>query len=287
LGAALSIAVFLATTPYAVLDVKTFLDPGIGMLYDFRHYASGHPGADEGIAFLKLIRDLFIHHSLLVTACLLIPAVFLKKGYPRSLSLVVFLLVLFLMMVGSAKVYFSRNFLPAIPAVDCLATTAIWAIAMSIRKKEGSGNLLSAGIIFLAFVVAGFAAFSSVRKTLLTQRQVDSRTAAYEWILTNIPQNTRILYEAYCPQLFYTGRFVIGYAWSLSEVPFERIVQDYDLVITSDKQWKRYRDLQLKSHQQVFQLPLLKEWPNEETSTRGPAIRIYMTRQINPDLPSE
>ncbi len=278
LGAIVSTAVFLLTTPYALLDARTFLSPNIGMLYDFHHYASGHPGADEGIAFLKLVRDLWVQHSVLAFFVLLLPAGLIKKDYPRSLLLVVALLVLMVLMVGSAKVYFTRNILPAIPIIDCLSVTAIWAVAKSFRK-EGQSKFLFAGIIAAVFLLAGFTAFSSVRKAGLAQRQVDSRTAAYEWIMANIPPNSRIIHEAFCPQLFYSGRFRVEYARSLSNLPFDELVRANDYIVTSETQWKRYGNLYFRSYDEVFKLPLLKEWSSKEADIRGPAIRIYATRQ--------
>jgi hypothetical protein len=254
------------------LDLKTFLDPGIGMLYDFRHYATGHPGADEGMASVKLAKDLITQHSILIFCCFFIPLAIMKRDYSRSLLLVVFLLILFTVMVSSAKVYFSRNFLVAIPLADCVIATAVWSLAETGKSR---GKKLSALIIAIAFLIAGFTTSSAIRKTLLTQRRMDSRTAAYAWVMANIPENTRILYEAYCPQLYYAGRFPVGYAWSLSEAPFEEIVREYDLVVISDIQWKRYQNRRFRSYEQVFKLPLLKEWSSERTGTRGPAIRIY------------
>ncbi|RJP15553.1 MAG: phospholipid carrier-dependent glycosyltransferase [Candidatus Abyssobacteria bacterium SURF_5] len=278
LGALLSICVFFATTPYALLDMKTFLDPHIGMIYDFRHYSSGHPGADEGITFFKVTSDLFKQHSVLVIFALVSPASFKQKNFRNSLALMGFCLILFLGMVSMARVYFSRNILMAIPIADCLVVVGLGAILNWISSRRGErGRASSTYLSALAVLMAGAMALYSAFAILREQELPDTRTEAYEWLVENVPASSRILYEAYCPQLYYSGKLDAGYVWTVSDLSIRQIRKDYDLIVISEMQWARYQDQRFKTYQYVFDLPLLKEWISDRGKNRGPTLRVYST----------
>lgn len=278
----LSIAVFVATTPYSVLDMKTFLDTKIGMPYDFIHYSSRHAGADEGISLFKAIGDIFFQHSVLVVCALLAPLAARDRSIRKPLLLVGLVPLTFLGMISMAKVYFSRHLMLSLPALDCLAAVGLWSvIRSSITSDSRTQKALGAIVpLVIAFGIAGISLFRTFSGTWDEITVKDNRTLAYEWITENIPPGSRLLYEAYCPQLYFSRRFRTHYVWTVSQVPFEDIVRNYDYVVVSEVQWQRYNILRFRSYGPLFELSPYHEWENAPPATHGPAIRIYaVTRQ--------
>jgi hypothetical protein len=277
LAVLLSIAVFVGTTPYSILDFKSFLDPAIGMPYDFAHYASGHPGADQGISLLKAINSLLDQHSFLVLFALLSPLAARERTVRNPLALVGITSIIFLGLISAAKVYFPRHLLPSLPALSCLTAAGVWgAVGMgSPRSARRQITVRTVAPLIIVFLIAGWILFQRTRATCRQMRQPDNRTLAYEWITANVPAWSRILYEAYCPQLYFSREFRTGYAWTISRIPFEEIVLNYDYVVVSEAQWPRYRAFGFNSYEPLFKFPLLREWPIEPGKSRGPRIRIY------------
>ncbi|MBI5118355.1 phospholipid carrier-dependent glycosyltransferase [Candidatus Poribacteria bacterium] len=277
LAVLLSIAVFVVTTPYSILDIKTFLDPAVGMPYDFVHYSSGHPGADQGVSLFKAINSLLNQHSFLVLFALLSPLAAREITTRKPLALAGAASILFLGMVSTAKVYFPRHLLPSLPALCCLTAVGVWgAFGTSLSALERKRTAVRAKLpLIIVFVLAGWILFQRTRATWQEMRRPDNRTLAYEWITAAVPAGSRILYEAYCPQLYFAGKFRTGWAWTISRIPFEEIVLNYDYVVISEMQWPRYRAFGFRSYDPLFKFPLLREWPSEAGRSRGPAIRIY------------
>jgi hypothetical protein len=171
----------------------------------------------------------------------------------------------------------------ALPLVDCLSVSGVWALVHFLKLSDNKrlANLFSLAALAVVYGVAIITSYMNIRVRLHEQTLPDTRTTAYEWILENIPAKSAIIYEAYCPQLYYSRRYSITYTWTISQVPFEKVLRDYDYVIVSDVQWKRYSTLQLRTHEQVFALPLFHEWQEEKGVSRGPTIRIYATHIPN------
>jgi 4-amino-4-deoxy-L-arabinose transferase-like glycosyltransferase len=196
----LSIVVFIATTPYSVLDMKTFLDTEIGMAYDFVHYSTGHPGADEGISLFKAIGDIFVRHSILAVFALLAPFAARDRSIRKPILLVALVPLTFLAIIGMAKVYFERHLTPLTPALDCLAAASLWSAMRSSMASESRIQKTLGAIVPLAiaFTIAGASLFRTLSDTRNEIEVTDNRTLAYEWITANIPPNSSLLQDPLC-----------------------------------------------------------------------------------------
>jgi len=277
--ALLSIAVFVATTPWPILDPKAFFSTRGGMLFHFVHYSSGHFGAKEGSSFLMTISDLLGRHSLLAALALLSPLAARNTTLRKPLCLIGFTTALFLAMVAVANVYFARNLMPSIPGLDCLLAVGVWAaMGMSLSHATWKKTAVRATLPLLTLlVVAGGIA---LRTTLDIQSQAslpDTRTLAYEWITSNIKPGSRILEEAYCPQLYFSNSFEVMYLWTISQISFDEIAREYDYIVVSEKQWKRFADWGHGTYEPLFRRRPIREWAKQPDGSRGPKIRIYST----------
>jgi len=277
LAALASIAIFILTTPFSALDYKTFFDPRVGMLYDFVHYSSGHIGADTGVSFFKAMSDLFNRHSYLVPLALLSPLALRDSAMKKQLLLVIAIPVLFLGMVSVAKAYFPRHIVPSLPAVNCLIAVGIWAaIGMTLRHSTPMRTVyrVTAPLV-VVFAIAIVSTFTTAYSSLRWIKQPDTRTLAYGWISENLPPGSRILCEAYCPQLYFTEKFKVDYIWTISKAPYDWIERSDDYVVVSQSQWRRYDGLFYDTYKELFARTPLREWKSQPGKIRGPTIRIY------------
>ena len=282
--ALLSIATFAVTTPWVVLDARTFFDADRGMLFHFVHYSSGHPGADEGVAFLKALSDLLFRHSYLAPLALLSPMAFLprpelsEKRSHNPLWIVMFAAALFLGMVGVASIYFARNMLPMIPLLDCLIAVGAWGVVGIIPHKAVSKLKFlrpKALVMLMILAIAGGNSLASARETFQKAEETDTRTLAYEWITENLPPGARILQEAYCPQLYFADRFEVTYLWSISQMQYEDAAERFDYVVVSESQGTRYHNWGNRTYERLFKNRLIRSWKGEPGKSYGPEIRLY------------
>ena len=110
-------ATFVATSPYVVLDLPTFID---GLAFNARHYAFGHAGyeGDPGLTKLgyyggQLLKD-FGPVALIFSFVAIASAA--RSDWRRTLVLLSFPLTL-LALLSTQRVEFTRNILPLFPWV--------------------------------------------------------------------------------------------------------------------------------------------------------------------------
>jgi 4-amino-4-deoxy-L-arabinose transferase-like glycosyltransferase len=188
---AISVLVFLATTPYAVLDYRTFLD---GAFLDVRHYTSSHAGFTGGS--FKWYLNLFWSTEgplLLLAAAGAIWGVLQRE---RGVILVSGTALAYLIFIGAFVVHFDRSALPLIPLMALLA--AWWAINAELAVSTDRMRLAHGAVAVLVGVALLFSLAGAIRATI-TFTQVDSRDTAREWIADNVPAGARVAMESYSP----------------------------------------------------------------------------------------
>lgn len=287
-AAMLSIVVFILSTPFSVLDPATFFDMRIGMLQPFSIYSSsGVPGHEGGISLFKAAADLFLRHSPLVVLALFSPLAARTTSIRKPLLLVAVVPVAFLGMVGVAQAYYARNLMPSLPPLAILTAAGAWALMGRTFSHGTAGrSLLRAGVpLVVAYAVAAYGLLSLIVDNLRQAKQIDTRTAAYTWITQTMPRGATIMTEGFCPQLYFSGRFRVGYLWTISEIPFEKLVREFDYVVVGEIQRRKYENLMQKTYEPVSRLPLVREWVSAPGgTTRGPAIRMYATATARSEL---
>ena len=183
---------FVATSPYAVLDLPAFLD---GLAFDAYHYASGHPGYEDDPGLGKLIyygNVLVQDFGVIALGVALVGLVTsAMSDWRRTLILISFPVVL-LALLASQRVEFPRNILPIFPLFAVLVAAGVYGIAAVVNRHVvdrwmpgASRRLVGAALVPLAFVgaMAGpCIAFKDQFRVL-----PESRVEAVAWIEDNVP----------------------------------------------------------------------------------------------------
>ena len=280
LFAAVAVAVFLLTTPYAVLDRATFFDRRLGVVYNFLHYASGHPGHDVGSSLLESGRDLLCRVSMLVPLALLAVPALCLRGWPAQrrqwLSLVLVAFFALFVPVAVANVYFERNLLPCLPALAVLVAAGVSAgqslltRLIPLERWRVMGHRLIVGLV-LAVVLS-----SVVRTWSFYERRrgPDIKTVALAWCVANIPSGSRILAESYTPHVQYVGSYDVEWTFSVKDTAVSVMTNRYDYVIVSAPQWTRFRS-EDNAYGYLFERTPVWNSESGAPGVPGPEVRIY------------
>jgi len=283
--------VFLATTPYAVLDRAAFAhDVG----WEKTHYAEGHAGAEaEGNTslgdYLKLLADDLGPEGLVLVA---LGAALLVRRDPRGLLVVLAFPVCYLLFIGRFPVFFPRNLAPVIPA---LALVAGAGLVGPIRAAAAAprGERRRVLLILLAVAVGALGASDLARNAATSVSHVrtvtlpDTRWAALHWVSEHVPAGARVLREPHTPEvelLTTRGRPRLNVKvldWSVTDVD-PGVLTVFDYVVVSDAMYARFVDhpdrypTEAGRYRALFEnFSLEAEFRPEAGRTTGPVIRIY------------
>ncbi len=278
--AVLAAAIFLATTPFAVLDPEHFWDRTVGMPYNIAHYARGHLGFDQGSALLKsaatIWRDLGPVSLLALCA---VPRLFTRRwrAMVAPICLSVFLLWI---PVAVAHVYFPRNVLGFAPMLACLALIGATVVGDGLARglgrlgaPRGRQDRLLATALGVALVVQ---AASQVRGVLRTATLHDVRTEAYRWIGANLAPGTRVISEWYTPQVHFDPRFAVRCVRYLARTDFDAMRAAFDVALVSSAIKSRFGDPATTTYARLGPERLVRRWaPDAQHGTKGADVELY------------
>jgi 4-amino-4-deoxy-L-arabinose transferase-like glycosyltransferase len=281
-----SIATFVATTPYSLLDPASFWSEKHGIVAEILHYRTGHLGADTGLSAEKALDTLF--HSVGPAPFLAVFALgfVAARGVSRvrrAQTILLFCAVAVLLSpVVLARVYFERNCLPVVPLLLVLAAAGLLAAVRRCRtlfRTPPAPQLAVGAVLALPFVLQVRAARGELAPYVLEKNREDTRTTAFRWAVQNLPQGSRILREAFTPHLHLVEGFAVTSHFSAGALPVSEIEGAYDYLVTSSTIWQAHPDLNATSYPYFFQKPALYEIAAGHAS---PAVRIHQLRRIEP-----
>lgn len=190
---------FIATTPFLFLDRSAALS---SLRVEMRSY---HPGAD-GLSFWQNIWwyvTVGLPTSLGWTTLVLAFFGFVSIGFKsrtaqRSVFLLVIGIPLYLITVSIPSLHWLRWVLQLLPIILLFAVEGIhWLVLFLNPKSRWLRALLTLSLV--ALMVVPLCDFLW-RRTMITNR-VSTRTQAREWVLSNIPRGSGIVYTFYAPSL--------------------------------------------------------------------------------------
>ena len=131
-----------------------------------------------------------------------------RSGANQAALLVLTFPLLFVPFIASLSLRWDRWLLPALPFLCVLAALGFRDVAVLLRYRVlagvragvRAGVLAQAVLVAVALLAISLPAVDAVLWTRAVA-QPDTRTLAYDWLLENVPADSRVLVEAYSPQL--------------------------------------------------------------------------------------
>ena len=187
-----AILAFLATTPYALLDMQTFLGD---LRFNAIHYASGSHGDFTGTWPLGEYAYFYWDKGLLPTGCLLLLAGLpvLARRRPAQVGVLLLAIIPMQIMLLSYAVHFTRNLLPILPLGILLA--AAGAVALTDEMARWT-----VGTTTQHMALAGLAAALVVPQAYDTYKHLDYWSRPHTMVVASerikeLPQGARIAAE--------------------------------------------------------------------------------------------
>jgi hypothetical protein len=181
---------FAAGTPYAFVDVKSFLGDAF---YEAVHLGTGH-GIVLGRGWLYHLRVSLLHGlGVSLLAAGVIGMVILARKDIKAWLLLCAFPVTYYAVAGRGYTVFVRYALPVVPFL-CI-TAAYLAVEMSERLGRGMPRMRGAWLSIAVCVMLGLPSLArAIRFNVLLSRE-DNRLRAARWIRREIPRGTS-LYQA-------------------------------------------------------------------------------------------
>jgi hypothetical protein len=275
-------AAFLAGTPYAVLDLPTFLNDYARLAAIFARERPGDPGWAIYLKHLELA---------LGWPALWLAGIGLVGGLWRTIigpdrarwaALVVFPVLYFQVMAGSYQIY-GRYLMPLLPFASLLASVAILAIVVRVSRTR----LRPALVHLTAAVLVGGALASPVAASIAFTRQLAQQSTldlTYEWIQRNAERGARIAIERDALQLPGNVYEVVHVRSLIEHTHAEYAADAVDYLLASSEgygaafmgtgahdEYRAYQTLFTQSE------PLATFTPS--ATTPGPELRIFRIRR--------
>ena len=194
----LSVAVFaggfLLGTPYAVLELSTFLSSLASVL---GHYGACQPGFEGGNTWLWYLRETLTSADALIVGLGLAGIVRGVVKHRRSDLVLLSFLVPYYVLTSLWRVRFERNLVALLPLLVVLAARLLVDAVSRLGTRWPA--LRKWELPLLACVTAA-AALMPARAVLDFDRalsQRDYRTLAAEWVNANVPAGSKIVTEAF------------------------------------------------------------------------------------------
>ena len=188
-----SVVGFIIATPYALLDIHTFLSMTLQSGID---YVTGHPG-QEGQAFFWYINYLIRYEGIITLAALFTMVIALIKKDKVVLLISIFPIVYFI-FICSMQIRNDKTILPLIPFLHILSVIFLSILFGYISRLSSRKMLqwISLSVIILAILIIPI---YRTTKKIISTIEPDSRETARIWIAKNIPRGSFIALEAYSP----------------------------------------------------------------------------------------
>ncbi|MBI5136102.1 MAG: glycosyltransferase family 39 protein [Nitrospirae bacterium] len=288
--------VFLATTPYAVLDWPAFLQ---ALRVEGAHYAGGHAGSETGgVSYGAYLGVLAREFGILPLALAALGGVLVAVRERRLLWVLLAFPLAYFLFIGRYPVYFARNLAPVVPFLALLGGAALHhgrrLAAARGTTAARAATLAMALLVAAGAVQQGTRAWHQVRLVTLP----DTRWQSLLWAAEHLPAGARILREPHTPnlgQIVHPTRpgprfLVMGVGWSIATVS-PRAVGLFDFVVLSSAMYERFVDhpekypAEAARYRELFEdNRLVAAFKADNRTLSGPEIRIYALRhgQGNP-----
>ena len=279
-GAAVTFVAFAATTPYFFLDLDT---ARAGILQEARSEHLGADGLSRPGNFLWYLSQAIPEAISWPQVALVIFGVTLawREKQNKQIALLGFVM-LFLAGISLSRLHWARWTIQILPLLALFAASAMIWVSDHVTASLGLNPRWFLGLVILGAFIA--AAQPGYRLILMNIRQSNpsTRLLARQWIIENIPQQSKIAFEWYTAPL--SGTDFQSTEWP--SLAYDRELGDYlnegyeYLVVSSAMYARFFSEPERYEHEVSFYKALfeggelLKRF--KPTKTRGgPLIQIY------------
>lgn len=278
IGAMLFIMIFIFTSPFVLLD---WHNSSAQIIKNKEHHQTkGHLGGDKLPAIQFYSNNIIENTGYIILVMSALGLIFLKKeGW-----IVASCPILFIAYISTYKVSFDRYLISLLPLIAISASVLInTVLKFSIDKN----NYIKYSIVCLLVVLICIGIIPMVKASIQIDKTFllpDTRTIAKEWIEANIPSESKIAYEFYCPQLELNKikNYKLVYSFRLEQKDLTYYLNNsVDYIIVSSSFMDRYMNEQSKYPNEVKfysdlqnNATLINKISPDKNST-GPVIFIY------------
>lgn len=267
---AFSLFGFLAGSPFVLAEPATFwrylgLQAGV--------YSGGHAGATGGLSWLWYAGRLATQGLTppLFLAWVASTVWVLWRGGPTARAAATYGL-LYLLLVGSFPVRFSRNLIPLLPATALVLGLGTAQLVHRSRLQ----------LVLLALVLAFLPPLLQVRAQVAQRLRPDTRSIALDWVRAILPPGTTLARETGTPPVTERDGYRVKALLSLPELGVSECdLAAYDYLIASEFEYARYLaspeefpDL-AQAYQAYFGLPLVAEFEGGPNGSPGPRVALH------------
>ncbi len=280
LGLAMAATTFVVTTPFFFLDFKA---AWMSVTNEARSTHLGHDGlspSENLLWYLKVAIPSVITWPQAVLGAVGAGLVALRRR-PEQLLLLGFVIV-FLVGISLSSLHWKRWIIPILPVLALLVAYAIVEVAGWLADRLRASMMVpQLAVILAAVAVAAWPGYQVVLQDIRHTRD-STRILAGEWMLENVPADSRLAEEWYTAPTLEEAPFDIFRSFSLAGRSLDEYQQEgYKYLVVSSSVYGRYL---AESERYVKEVAFYRELFAEvnllqrfvPSSTRGgPEIRIY------------
>jgi 4-amino-4-deoxy-L-arabinose transferase-like glycosyltransferase len=229
------VAGFLLGTPYAFLELNTFLSSLASVVGHYGATQPGFEGLDAGLWYLQ--QALTSADAPLVAVGIAGIAWAALKRRRGDLLLLSFVVPYYL-LISLWRVRFERNLVALFPILTVLAGRLLVDMVSWLLKRRPAlrrwDSAILAGAVAVIVIIPGKAVLDF--DSALARK--DPRTVAAEWVNANIPAGSRIVVEAFAIPIEW-DHFRVTHLVRIDSEPAEWYEEeDIDFVVVSDGHWR-------------------------------------------------
>jgi hypothetical protein len=264
-SAAVSIAAFLLSSPYMLLDFGNATED---FLFEVRHYRTGHAGAEGDTLQTNLSWLVEFVGPILPLA--LVPA--LGRDRRSFVAIYAFILAYFL-LISVQVVRFERNLLPIVPTL-----CALISIGMTRFVRRGVEWLECPKMLTITLIVcSALLCAPTLSRTLgdTRDRLHDQRAHVRQWLQQEIPAGSSILVESYGPYVDPKELKLTGIKAFALRLPLAKLVSQ-DVVVISRGGSGRFLSQPMSDEAQTFEQIKARACRMEELRDADGAIDTWV-----------
>jgi len=277
---------FAITTPYSILDTRTFLSH---VMFESRHYRNGHLGAEATgwFSWDLYLNTLISNYGLgLLLFLLSLVSIFITIRRRDYLVLpIITSTILFFIFIGSYKVFFDRNIVGIVPGLAIMASYSVNCLIDCFKEKINRHLMWI--FVSLLMILSIYPLIAKTSNDIYIKNLPDTRFLSLKWIYDNIPNGSSLLIEPYSPPINNKSKELTIHHSSYRDIFLKKgDINNYNYIVFSSFYYGRFFDeagmaknLYLndaKIYNEFFQLNnLVFELKPDNKTTTGPTLRIY------------